>query len=151
VIYNIGPRSVYSALHFEHALCKIYQVAKMQLPNNNQSKQSSSANNFTHPLLVGKLARDPFAMPWGQHCLFVVMAMKEIDKSYRHLLKNKRIHLPSVVARIHGRNDTIPGHYHPSSTFGKQLERSAVMACLLGNRNLLIADQKKKGLKRPRD
>jgi hypothetical protein len=131
----------------------------MQLPNNNQSKQPSSANNYTHHLLVGKLARDPIAMPWGQHCLFVVMAMKEIDKSYRHLLKNKRIHLPPVVARIHGGNDTIPGHYHPAFKFGKQLERSAVITCLLGKRNLLIVDQKKKGvkdqkkkgLKRPRD
>jgi hypothetical protein len=72
VIYNVGPRSVYLALHFEHALCKIYQVVKMQLPNNNQSTQPSSANNYTHPLLVGKLARDPIALPWGQHCLLLL-------------------------------------------------------------------------------
>jgi hypothetical protein len=122
----------------------------MQLPNNNQSTQPSSANNYTHPLLVGKLARDPIATPWGQHCRFVVTAMKEISKSYRQLLKKDRIHLPPVVARIHGGNDTIPRHYHPSPTFGEQLKRSEVMACLLGNRSLLIAGQKKKGMKRPR-
>jgi hypothetical protein len=32
VIYNVGARYVYSAVNFEHALCKIYLVAKMQLP-----------------------------------------------------------------------------------------------------------------------
>jgi hypothetical protein len=77
--------------------------------------------------------------------------MKEIGKSYRHLLKKERIHLPPVVARIHGGNDTTPLHYHPFTTFGEQLKRSEVMACLLGNRSLLIAGQKKKGTKRPRD
>jgi hypothetical protein len=47
---------------------------------------------------VGKLAYDPIAMPWGEHCPFVVTAMKEINESYCLLSKRNRIHLPLVVA-----------------------------------------------------
>jgi hypothetical protein len=89
------------------------------------------------------LAYDPIAMPWGQHCPYVVTAMKEIAESYRLLLTNNRIHLPPVEAQIHGGNDTIPDHY-PSSKFGNTFPSSAVMACLLGKQSLLIVDQKER-------
>jgi hypothetical protein len=66
-IFNRGPsKSLYLVLDFEHALCKIYQVVKVQLPSNNQSKRSNCVKNFCHPLFVGSLEDNPSVVPWGK-------------------------------------------------------------------------------------
>jgi hypothetical protein len=143
VVYNIGSKSIYSAINFEHALCKIYLVIKMQLPENNQSVQPNSASNSTHPLLVGKLDTDPGVVVWGRICPFVCAAMNVIARAYDSLSADNRIHVPSFVAEIQGGNDTIPTSY-PSDKFGVPFTQSTAMECLKAERMLLVARKAKR-------
>jgi hypothetical protein len=143
VVYNIGSKSIYSAINFEHALCKIYLVIKMQLPENNQSVQPNSASNSTHPLLVGKLDTDPGVVVWGHICPFVCAAMSVIARAYDSLSADNRIHVPSFVAEIQGGDNTIPTSY-PSDKFGVPFTQSSAMECLKAERTLLVAGKPKR-------
>jgi hypothetical protein len=111
VVYNVGSNAVYSAINFEHTLCKIYLVIKMQLPENNQSVQPNSASNSTHPLLVGKLDTDPGVVDWGRICPFVCVVMSVIARAYDILSADNHIHVPPLMVQIQGGDDTIPPSY----------------------------------------
>jgi hypothetical protein len=148
VVYNVGSKSVYSAINFEHALCKIYLVIKMQLPENNQLVQPNSTSNSTHPLLVGKLNTDPGVVAWGRICPFVCVAMSVIARAYDILLADNRIDVPPLMAQIQGGDDTTPPSY-PSDVFGVPFTQSTAMECLNAERTLLVGRKPVLGSKRP--
>jgi hypothetical protein len=148
-IFNRGPsKSLYSVLDFEHALCKIYQVVKVQLPSNNQSERSNCVKNFCHPAFVGSLEDNPSVVLWGKWCPFAMKSMSDILLAYDGLIENKECFLPAA-AKIAGSSDSAPSKY-AIAEFGKPFTREEATQCLLGDRQLLVYQGRSTPKKRKR-